>query len=275
MRKWSTGLLFSLSFLFCFSILQASANAQPFNEYNPPFLGVPFLNPSMLDPVDEAYFTTGEAQTSIVEVSEDSSELQTGNLPFGGASTVQRPLQSDPGGLGIIDIVLKVWDIIVANKPIVNLDSKFASALPVVSGGDWRSMDGWQPRRVFKVNVFYKNLYGMKVVNLTYRAELNYGGNVGGKGAYIGLAQIVPAGVDVSWGYNLNVKINVPEIFNARTVANPMGAIRMDVGWTVSTILKSSTTVDSYLFQGDGLVRDVNTGNDVFPAVANLNVQVP
>ncbi len=231
--------------------------------------------------IDENYYQLAAPETEVTVLDElDNTEqlqsvqqyMEALNLQDIKDSLVnvkpsQKPFMSpevtdDP--LSIFQAVLKIWDIVQANKPVVNVQNKFTSALPEIAKDHWEKLVGWKPERAFSVHTTYHNLYQVKVVDLEYQVKLLYGGNVGGKGLYVASARVVPININVSWGFSLDVNVNVPAVFNAGSADNPLAAVQLDVNWTVKSVLKSDTTTETYQVQGDGLMKDTKRGNVVF-----------
>ncbi len=165
--------------------------------------------------------------------------------------------------MAIADLLLKVWDIIVANKPVVNIEYKNATALPNLAKDDWRALTGWKPERVVLYKLSIKNIYGTTVVDFKYQLKLLAGGGVKGKGLYVASARVLPD-AKVLWGYNLDVSVNVPAVVNTGTEEDPHAAIYIDVTSRVSNTFKNQTQSQSYLLQGDGLIKNQTTGEVYF-----------
>lgn len=166
--------------------------------------------------------------------------------------------------MAIADIVFKIWDIIKDGKPVVNVQYKNANALPNIANRKWEALTGWKTERSMTFGVSTENVYGIKTVDLEYKVKLLYGGGVKGKGQYIASARVVPSKVDVKWGYNLDVTVEVPSILNLASIDDPLASISMDVTYKISTILRSYSEANSYEVHGDGFMKAGN--NIVFEA---------
>ncbi len=185
--------------------------------------------------------------------------------PGGGVPFPQLPIpgMGQPGQMGplqIIDLAIKFWNIVKDGAPVVNLRNKSASALPMISNGRWESLAGWKGERSVTYAVTATNLYGIETVNLEYTVSMIYGGNVNGIGKYISSARVIPTKVDVLWGYNLDVNVDIPNIYNVATPENPLAAITIDVNYKVSTILRSTAYTKTFEVRGDGTIK---TGNKI------------
>jgi hypothetical protein len=160
--------------------------------------------------------------------------------------------------MAIADIAFKIWDIIKDGKPVVNVQYKNANALPNIANRKWEALTGWKSERSMTFGVSTENAYGIKTVDLEYKVKLLYGGGVKGKGLYIASARVVPSKVDVKWGYNLDVSVEVPSILNLASIEDPLAAISMDVTYKISTILRSYSESNGYELRGNGMMKADN-----------------
>jgi hypothetical protein len=110
-----------------------------------------------------------------------------------------------------------------------------------------------------RIRTVYQNLFKQKVVELEYMVKYVYGGSLRGHGRYLASARIIPTNITVLWGYQLNVTVEVPTVFNLNTEEDPLAALHMDVIWSVSSMLKKDSQSSSYQFQGDGKLIDLKT----------------
>lgn len=154
----------------------------------------------------------------------------------------------------IINIGKKVWKIIEDGKPVVNAQLNSASAMPdgVLN---WKQLSGWKSPRSASYRVNYKNLFGMTVVDFTYRVLFSYGGQLNGSGKYVTGATIMPAGLDVAWGYSFSSSVEIPTVLNIGSVESPVGGIQMNINWLVGTVLKHSETRSSFFVDGLGNLK--------------------
>jgi hypothetical protein len=218
---------------------------------------------------NDPYFQISSVETSVKNMRERNASdaiLEQARADFlkqnfSETHELARPEGVDP--MAIADILFKVWDIIVANKPIVNIDAKNASALPNLAEAHWERLTGWQRERQITYSVQVKNGFGSTVIDLKYGVKLLYGGGVKGKGRYIASARVVPQTVDVKWGFNLDVNVTVPSIVNMGTEEDPLAAIYLDVNYKIHNILRSDSEGQTYLLQGDGLLMNTKT-NEVY-----------
>jgi hypothetical protein len=156
----------------------------------------------------------------------------------------------------IINIGKKVWNIVEAGKPVVNIQLNSASAMPAGIKG-WQQLAGWQTPRSSTYRVHYTNLYTMNVVDFSYRVLFTYGGSYNGQGRFVTGATIEPAALDVAWGYSFKANVEIPTVINMGTVQNPVGGIQMNVNWEVGTVIKNSQTRASYFVDGLGQLKQL------------------
>ena len=171
-------------------------------------------------------------------------------LPTSGGLT---PTAGD-GGIDlnqIINIGKQIWDIVQAGKPVVNVQTDKASALPK-GISDWTQLESWQAPISKTYEVSLQNVYGMNVVTFEYRVIYVVGGSYKGKGQFIGYATIEPASIDVMWGYTLNATSKVASVFNRGTSRSPIGAMQIDINYQVSSVMTNFQQTDSFSLAGDG-----------------------
>jgi len=151
----------------------------------------------------------------------------------------------------IINIGKKIWNVVLAGKPVVNLKTDVATALPM-GVTNWTAMESWSAPRSKTVEVSYKNPYGMTVVSLRYQLIYLAGGSVNGKGKYIGYATIQPTHVSVLWGWTLNAQSSVPAVYNMGTADAPVAGMTLQLNWQVGTALNRRETAVNYAITGEG-----------------------
>ena len=150
----------------------------------------------------------------------------------------------------------RVWQIVVDNRPVVNVATQRVSVLPK-SSPDWAQMSNWQGPVARTYVLEARNLYGATVVKHAYTVAFNYGGKLGGKGAFLANATIIPASTDVWWGYNLNSQVNVGQVVNTGSLDNPTPGINLELQYAISTIFKHNEGRDNFFVRGDGSVSHV------------------
>lgn len=154
----------------------------------------------------------------------------------------------------IINIGKKIWAIIDAGKPVVNVKSYTANALPR-GLTCWTDLSNWNAPQSKVYRVQYKNGFGADVVDFTYRVMFTSGGSLNGQGKYITNATIQPAALDVSWGFRFNASAEVPSVFNQGTMQAPVAGMQMNMKWAVDTVLAHSEQADSFFINGMNLLQ--------------------
>lgn len=161
----------------------------------------------------------------------------------------------------VINMGRKVWAIVEANQPVVNVELNSANALPM-GVQSWDSLQGWEAPSSRLYTYTYRNGFRMNVVKFSFRVLYTYGGSVNGKGRYLANVTVVPARLNVMWGYKFDAKASVPSVLNASRIAGePIAAAEVLVDWTVKTVLKHSRRSASFYVRGDGGFKDLSDGN--------------
>ena len=216
---------------------------------------------------DPKAFTIDESSIRIVKLGPAVSPKQIGvpQKPKPGGKTP--PKGEEPGAGGedpfvfidkIINLGKKIWEIVEANKPVVNIQTTYATATP--KGVDhWTQLAGWKAPEGTVYGFSAKNAYGATVINVRYQVLRTCGGNYNGKGKYLTAVTIEPLTVDVMWGYKFNLNVEIPDssIANAGTAENPIAAMQPLVKWTIASVLKESNGRSLYYLRGDGLFQEV------------------
>jgi hypothetical protein len=158
----------------------------------------------------------------------------------------------------IINIGQKIWKIVVDNKPVVDIKTTYATALPEGVKG-WAAMGGWQRPKGTIYQLTAKNAYGIQVINLRYQVLRTAGGSYKGTGKYLTAVTVEPLLVEVAWGYHFSMEAAVPDtsIVNVGTTENPVAAMMAQLGWHISTPIKDSQGKGIYYLQGDGAYQEI------------------
>jgi len=158
----------------------------------------------------------------------------------------------------IVNIGSKVWNMVVENKPVVKVESKYAVALPmgVKSASE---LSGWSRPKSYVVSFYFENLYGIDVIRVSYRVTYVYGGSYQGRGKYLAAVYAIPESVDVMWGFSFNMQAYVPDatVVNVGTSTNPIAALQLKVSWSASSVLKEIDGTGVYYIQGDGYFEEI------------------
>lgn len=168
------------------------------------------------------------------------------------------PIHSNgPDASGITDIInigFKIWQIIEANKPVVNIAMPRASALPI-GFKDWSEMESWSDIQVREYQVSYYNVYKMEVVRMNVFVTYSYGGTYNGRGSYISQVGVFLKDLSVSWGFTVNASTEVARTVNVGTRENPQALMEMNFTWSVSSIMKQIHEGLNFSIQGNGELR--------------------
>lgn len=157
----------------------------------------------------------------------------------------------------IIAIGEKVWEIVKAGKPVVKIETPVAHALP--RGLEcWADLEHWQAPRTQTYEVKYKNGFGMEVVKFRFRLHYTYGGGKAEKGQYLANVTVLPAELNVMWGYNFDARVEVAQAINMGTTENPMAGLELNLRWNVKTVLKESENSFHFFVQGDGVSKSAD-----------------
>jgi hypothetical protein len=156
----------------------------------------------------------------------------------------------------ILNLATKIWKIIEANKPVVDVKTTYANALPQ-GITHWSQMGGWRP----PVGTIYgfraNNGYGVKVIDVRYQVIRHVGGSYKGKGQYLNGVAIEPLRVDASWGYTFKMGAEATSVANVGTSEDPIASMLLKLGWSITTVVKASQGTSIYHLQGDGKFREM------------------
>jgi hypothetical protein len=174
---------------------------------------------------------------SQVAIDESSIELKKID-PVERDAPNDSPIES-PHRLQTSDVIntgLKVWKIIADNKPVVDIQTQYATALPL-GVTQWQHMEGWQIPKSDTYHLTAKNLVGLTVINVRYQVLRTYGGSYKGKGKYLTAVGVQPLLVDVAWGYHFSMDAFIPDesIVNVGRADDPIAALTAQVKWRIST----------------------------------------
>ena len=156
----------------------------------------------------------------------------------------------------IINIGQKIWKIVDDGKPVVNAQEMRASAVPqgITS---WQQLQGWNAPISRTYRLQYTNLYGITVVDYSFKVTYTYGGNFNGKGNYLTNVSVAPAALNVLWGYTAESSAYVPSVINLGTSADPVAGMELQVKWHVKTLLVDDQGQAGYFVDGKGNYRSL------------------
>lgn len=214
----------------------------------------------------EDYFTVASVETVEVPVTElrgakslkASSVLSTLNLTDEVCKQAERQgLSAETMNLTLQDLETiykvgkEVWAIIEKNKPVVNVQTNSVSALPK-GAYCWYWLENWQNPQVRAFRTSFKNLFGVKVVDFTYKLVYLHGGSYRNQGKYLARVSIVPDQLEVAWGYTFNANVRVNTVVNHGTTSNPEAGIEMEMTYTVDTVMKHFQQTVNFFARGNG-----------------------
>lgn len=158
----------------------------------------------------------------------------------------------------IINIGRQLWAVIEANRPVVDVRTAYATALPK-GLAHWSDLTGWQPPKGDVYRMTAKNVYGMTMVDVKFQVLRTTGGSYQGKGRYLTAVAVEPLLVEVGSGYRFDLTAAVPDtsVVNVGTSDDPVAAMMPVLTWRVRTVLKDSTGKSLYYVSGDGAFREV------------------
>ncbi|MDD5304739.1 MAG: hypothetical protein PHS14_16715 [Elusimicrobia bacterium] len=201
---------------------------------------------------DPKAYTVDEASIQIAKLGPTVSPTEVTPPDAGGGTDPTVILDQ------IINIGQKIWKIVVDNRPVVDVKTQYATALPEGAKG-WASMGGWQRPKGTIYQLTAKNAYGVQVINLRYQVLRTAGGSYKGTGKYLTAVTVEPLLVEVAWAYHFSMDASVPDtsIVNVGTSENPVAAMTAQLGWHISTPIKDSQGKGLYYMQGDGVYQEI------------------
>ncbi len=213
----------------------------------------------------DLYFQMGKPKVELVEQTDGVWDKELYDT-YGDTYGVTPPGGGDwTGSVGEASVILdqiiamgkKIWDIVEAGKPVVNITTDRASALPQGSKS-WAQYENWSNPASSVYKVTYSNGFGMDVVTFSFRVVYTYGGQLNGKGKFLANVTVIPKDTSVAWGYTFNASTSIPEVVNVGTKVNPIAGMELDVNWVVKTAVKESRDSAAYFIRGDGKIAGLN-----------------
>jgi len=152
---------------------------------------------------------------------------------------------------GIIENIGKaIWPIIDAGRPVCDLKTDWANAIPegILT---WEALEGWQTP-IAKSFSFKWKLLGVQMVSFDYTVVFTPGGSVNGKGHYLANATVIPSHLNVKWGYKFSSSAQIAHITNAGTSADPVAAMQLVLNWTIETPVSHHHLTSDFYMTGKG-----------------------
>lgn len=210
------------------------------------------------------------AQTYVQKFSDDAliSEVTIQEVPEQGvfaqpmldnncsATPLLNPLDSI-GWDQIVSVGQQIWKVISDNRPVITVQQPVAHALPR-GLKCWADLDSWKAPTTKRYSIEYKNGLRMTPVKFDFRLHFTPGGGRSGKGKYLSNVTVMPAQLDVKWGYTFNANVEVAQAVNMGTADNPLAGLELNLHWNVKTVLKESENSMHMFVRGDGLFNVAN-----------------
>ncbi len=153
---------------------------------------------------------------------------------------------------GLINIGQKIWTIIKAGQPVVNINiGPSANALPR-GVTCWDELENWQVPSVFRGLAKIENVYGFSLAEFQFDVIFTHGGSFNGKGKYLTHVQVFPSNVYAFWMQELNASVEIPSLVNRGTTVNPIAGMQIDISWQFKNFLNEVQQSASVFVQADG-----------------------
>jgi len=204
------------------------------------------------------YTLKDKVKVRVEEVGEEVEGVNVRDDEVGGSKGFSEVVE---GIERIVNIASKLWYMVVGNKPVVGVESKYAVALPMGVKGPGE-LSGWSKPRSYLVLFYFENLYGMDVISVSYKITYVYGGKYKGRGKYLAGVWAIPVNVSVMRGFSFSMYAYVPDatIVNVGTSKDPIAGLQLKVSWTASSFLKEVDGAGVYYIQGDGYFEEIANG---------------
>jgi hypothetical protein len=154
----------------------------------------------------------------------------------------------------IINIGKKIWAIVDAGRPVVNVKVDTANALPA-GVRCWDELEGWQAPTSKLYQMTYENGFGSSVVAYNFRVSFISGGSYKGQGKYITLASVQPAKIEVAWGFRFDAVATVPMVFNQGSKVDPLAGMQLAMNWQVKSPLQEIQQAENFFVNGQGVLQ--------------------
>lgn len=158
----------------------------------------------------------------------------------------------------IFNYAMKVYNFIVKNKPVVNIQTDYSNAVPE-GVTHWQQLTGWQGPESKVYTFTAKNVGGLPAVTASYKVHYVWGASFQGGGRYLTGVTIEPISVVTSWGTKLDVKVEVPDetVRNAGTEKDPVAQMDVKLKWHIKTFTQTIDKEAVYRVRGDGALQEV------------------
>lgn len=199
----------------------------------------------------DAYYQVSEVK--FTEVVPTAEEIAAGYLLPNNPSA---DLLEDIAGLDWNTMVLlgqKFIELVKAGAPVLNVKR---DAVAVVPQGvqAWQQLGGWQMpvTKVYQMSVV--NGFGSNVVDVRVKVSAMWGGNVAGRGQYLANVLVVPANLQVMWGWSLDMWSENSDPVNTGSFEAPNAGLGFEVRYTAKSPLTEITGSQDYFVTGAGQI---------------------
>jgi hypothetical protein len=147
-----------------------------------------------------------------------------------------------------------IYKLISKGKPTIVTKYAPISVIPKENNEpvDVMTLEYWQMPEKRSFEVAYKNFYNFTVVKFRYSVIFAHGGSYNGKGAYLTAVQIIPESVSTAFGYDFTATMKLAGIQNMASREAPVAGATLLLEYTVNTLLKAQTDVDTVFVNGNG-----------------------
>lgn len=179
-----------------------------------------------------------------------------------GAAALARPAAGGDNPLDpvkkIVNLAMKIYKIIVKNRPVVHIETDYANAVPEAAT-HWTQLTGWQGPDSKLYTFTAKNIAGIQVVNASYKVHYVWGASFQGKGRYLTGVTVEPVSVVTGWGCKLDVTADVPDetIVNAGTEEAPVAQMDLKLKWHLKSFAQDLEQEAVYRVRGDGSLQEL------------------
>ena len=204
---------------------------------------------------DPRYFAVDENSVTIEEIKGEAAPAAPLLLP----AAPQKGVGDIIGTLdSIVNLMDKIWTLIQKNQPVVEVNTKYANAVPFGTT-HWSQLQGWSKPATRKYSFSMKNGFGSEVVKVAYQVHYVHSGNFQGKGKFLTGVTIEPINITTAWGYKVSLASEVPDstVANVGTHEDPVASMQVQLRWTVHTSVKDITSKAIYYVQGDGTMQEI------------------
>lgn len=163
-------------------------------------------------------------------------------------------LNKELDGLGvlidkIVNLGKKVWAVVEKGRPVVNVESQYANAVP--AGARTSDLENFSEMQFHSIRHQGVNLYGVTVYDVIYTLVHRFGGTYQGRGAYLENVTVLPQQVEVMWGYTVNLRVEQVSTVNLGDRENPVASLAMETSLNVSTAIQELRLKNLHEFVGN------------------------